>query len=155
LKYNLHTGVGRFEQASGQLGMWHVSGETIDLSPEKDVATGASITYCDPDPPLYRVTAKKIEVVPNDHFTAYDASLWVAGTRVVTLPSYTATFGGRSGPTFGYNTLDGVYLEYANSFLLGDWRDEYRIRLATTTVLSAENVLSQRVGDHMWSVHLG
>ena len=155
LSYNLSTGVGHFEQASGQLGSWHVSGETIDLAPQRDVATKASITSCDPDHPLYKVTAKKIEVVPNDHFTAYDASLWVAGVRVVTLPSYTATFGGRSGPSLGYNSLDGAYIEYANSFLVGGWRDEYRIRLATTTGLSAENIISQRFGDHVWSVDLG
>ncbi|HET9002138.1 MAG TPA: hypothetical protein VFP86_21055 [bacterium] len=155
LRYNLRTAVGHFEQASGQVGFWHVSGETIDLSPEKDVATGASITSCDPDHPLYKVTAKRIEIVPNDHFTAYNASLWVAGIRVVTLPSYTATARGRSGPSVGYNTLDGAYLEYANSFPLGSWRDEYRIRLATTTGLSAENIISQRFDDHIWRLALG
>ena len=155
LRYNLLTRVGRFEQAAGQLGIWHVSGETIDVAPKEDVVTGASITPCDPDHPLYKVTAKKIVIVPDQYFTAYNASLWVAGVRVITLPVYTASARGRSGPSLGYNTLDGAYIEYANSFLVGGWRDEYRIRLATTTGLSAENTISQRFGDHIWSVDLG
>jgi len=155
LRYNLRTRVGRFEQASGQFGLWHVTAETIDMGPERDVATQASITSCDPDHPLYKVTAKKIEVVPGDHFTAYGASLWVAGVRIITLPTFTATFGRRSGPSVGYSTPDGLYLEYANSFLLGGWRDEYRIRLATTTGLTAENLISQRFNDHVGSVALG
>ena len=155
LSYNLRTRVGRFEQAAGQFGLWHISAEAIDVAPEQDVATAASVTSCDPDHPVYKVTAKKIVVVPNDHFTAYDASLWVAGTRIVTLPQYTSAVGRRSGPSVGYSTPDGVYLEYANSFLLDGWRDEYRIRLATTTGLSAENRISQRFNDHVWSVDLG
>jgi lipopolysaccharide assembly outer membrane protein LptD (OstA) len=155
LSYNLRTGVGRFEKATGQLGVWTVSADTIDVTPQQDVATGASITSCDPARPLYKVTAKKIVIVPNDHFTAYDASLWVAGTRVITLPQYTSTVGRRNGPNVGYSTPDGLYLEYANSFLLGDWRDEYRIRLGTTTGLTAENLISQRFNDHVWSVDLG
>jgi lipopolysaccharide assembly outer membrane protein LptD (OstA) len=155
LSYNLRTRVGRFEQAAGQLGLWHISAETIDVAPEQDVATAASVTSCDPDHPVYKVTAKKIVIVPNDHFTAYGASLWVAGTRIVTLPQYTSAVGRASGPSIGYSTPDGLYLQYANSFLLGGWRDEYRIRLGTTTGISAENLISQRFNDHVWSVDLG
>src|SRR5947208_4618803 len=51
--------------------------------------------------------------------------------------------------------LDGAYIEYANSFPVGDWRDEYRIRLASLTGLSAENVLFERAADHVWRVDLG
>jgi lipopolysaccharide assembly outer membrane protein LptD (OstA) len=155
LRYNLRTRVGRFEQAAGQLGLWHISADTIDVAPEQDVATAASVTSCDPDHPVYKVTAKKIVIVPNDHFTAYGASLWVAGTRIVTLPQYTSRVGRGSGPSVGYSTPDGLYLQYSNSFLLGDWRDEYRIRLGTTTGLSAENLISQRFNDHVWSMDLG
>ena len=155
LRYNLRTQVGRFEQAAGQLGVWHVTGEAIDVAPQEDVVTGASITPCDPSHPLYKVTAKKIVIVPDQYFTAYDASLWVAGTRVITLPVYTASARGRSGPSLGYDSLDGVYIEYANSFLVEGWRDEYRIRLATATKLTAENTISKRFGDHIWSVDLG
>jgi lipopolysaccharide assembly outer membrane protein LptD (OstA) len=155
LRYNFRTQVGRFEQAVGQLGVWHISAEAIDVAPREDVATDASITPCDPDHPVYKVTAKKIVIVPGQYFTAYDASLWVAGTRVITVPVYAGNARGRSGPGVAYNTLDGFYIEYANSFPLAGWRDEYRIRLATMTGLSAENVLSQRFGDHIWKVDLG
>jgi LptA/(LptD N-terminal domain) LPS transport protein len=155
LRYNLVSRSGHVEQAAGQLNIWHVSAETIDVAPEQDVATEASITPCDPDHPAYKVTAKKIVIVPGEYFTAYDATLWVAGIRVITVPVYTASARGASGPSFGYSTLDGVYLEYANSFFLGAWRDDYRIRLATTSSLTAENILSQRFGAYVVSVELG
>ncbi len=155
LRYNLVSRTGHVEQAAGQLNIWHVSAETIDLAPEQDVATEASITPCDPDHPAYKVTAKKIVIVPNEYFTAYDASLWVAGVHVITVPVYTASARGASGPSLGYNTLDGIYLEYANSFFLGGWRDDYRVRLGTTTSLTAENILSQRFGAYVVSMDLG
>lgn len=156
LRYNLITRTGHVEQAAGQLNIWHVSAETIDVAPEQDVATEASITPCDPDHPAYKVTAKKIVIVPGEYFTAYDAALWVAGVHVITVPVYTANArGAASGPTLGYTTLDGAYLEYANSFFLGGWRDDYRIRLATTTSLTAENILSQRFGAYVVSMDLG
>jgi lipopolysaccharide export system protein LptA len=155
LRYDLVSRKGHVEQAAGQLNIWHVSAEAIDVAPEQDVATQASITPCDPNHPAFKVTAKKIVIVPDQYFTAYDASLWVAGIRVITVPVYTANARGGSGPTFGYNTLDGVYLEYANTFFTGGWRDDYRIRLATTTSLSAENILSQRFSGYVVSVDLG
>ena len=155
LTYNLGTKVGRMENMAGQFGPLHVSGQAIEIAPGQDVVSEASMTPCDPDHPFYKVTAKKIVIVPDQSVTAYDASLWVGGVRVITLPSYTAGLRGRSGPSLGYNSLDGAYIEYANSFPVGGWRDEYRIRLATTTSLSAENILSERAGDHLWKVDLG
>lgn len=155
LRYNLITRTGHVEQAAGQLQVWHVSAETIDLAPEQDVATEASLTPCDPDHPLYKVTAKKAVITPDQTFTAYDATLWVAGTHIITVPVYTAKANGRSGPSLGYDNLDGIYLEYANSFPLGSWRDDYRIRLGTITGLSAENNLSRRFGDYIFSLDLG
>jgi len=155
LTYNLGTKVGRMENMAGQFGPLHVSGQAIEIAPGQDVVSDASITPCDPDHPFYKITAKKIVIAPDQSVTAYDASLWVGGVRVITLPSYTAGPHGRSGPSLGYNTLDGAYIEYANSFPVGAWRDEYRIRLATTTGLSAENILSERAADHLWKVDLG
>ncbi len=155
LTYNMRTKVGRVEEVAGQFGVWHISGQAVDVAPTEDVATEASITPCDPAHPFYKVTARKIVVVPDQYFTAYDASLWVAGVRVITLPVYTARLGRQSGPSGGYNSVDGVYLEYADSFPVGEFRNDYRIRLATTTSLSAEDILSDRIADHVWSLHLG
>jgi len=155
LTYNMRTKVGRIEQVAGQFGVWHISGQAVEVAPTGDVAYDASITPCDPAHPFYQVTARKIVVVPDQYFTAYDASLWVAGVRVITLPVYTASLGRETGPSVGYNSLDGAYIQYANSFPVGEFRDDYRIRLATTTGLSAENILSDRIADHVWSLHLG
>jgi len=155
LTYNMRTRVGRIEQVAGQFGIWHISGQAIDVTPTGEAASEATITPCDPAHPLYKVTARKIVVVPGQYFTAYDASLWVAGVRVVTLPEYTAFLGKQSGPTGGYNSLDGIYIEYANSFPVGEFRNDYRVRFGTLTGLSAEDILSERIADHVVSLHLG
>ncbi len=155
LTYNMRTKVGRVEEVAGQFGRWYISGQAVEVAPAEDVAYDASITPCDPTHPAYHVTARKIVVVPDQYFTAYDASLWVAGARVITLPVYTASLGRATGPGAGYNSLDGLYIEYRNSFPVGEFRNDYRIRLATTTSLSAEDILSDRVADHVWSLHLG
>lgn len=156
LAYNFRLGTGHFEKAVGQVGFWTITGDTLDITPQQATATGASITSCDPVKPLYRITASEIIVVPNDHFTAYNASLWVGGLRVVTLPSYTMRFGeAHTGPTIGYTNLDGPYIQYANSFSVGDWRDVYRLRLGTASKFTFEDIISQRFGDHVWGAHLG
>jgi hypothetical protein len=155
LRYNLRTQQGRVEEMTGESPPWHLTADAIEIDPKRQVAYGASITSCDPARPVYLVTAKKIEIVPNDHFTAYDASLWVAGVRVITLPEYTTALGRPSGPGLGINNPDGVYFEYKNSFYVGEFLDEYRIRYGTTSGLSAENTLSEKFSDHVIALHLG
>src|SRR5207302_9544354 len=85
LRYHLGTKVGRMENMAGQFGPLHVSGQAIEIAPGQDVVSDASVTPCDPDPPFYKVTAKKIVIAPDQSVTAYDASLWVGGVRVITL----------------------------------------------------------------------
>jgi hypothetical protein len=68
---------------------------------------------------------------------------------------YTATLGRQSGPIAGYNSLDGIYIEYANSFPVGEVRNDYRVRYGTLSGLSAEDILSERIADHVWGLHLG
>ncbi len=152
LRYNMRTKTGRVEQLDGQFGPWHISGGSVEVSPTQYVATEASITPCDPAHPFYKVTARKIVVFPDLTGIAYGASLYVAGVRVITLPQFTF---GRGGPSVGFTSLDGPYIEYANSFFVGPFRDDYRFRLGAFTTLTAENVLSDRIGDHVWSLHLG
>ena len=155
LKYNFGTHVGHMEQIEGSYPPWHVAGQVIDVAPEQDVAQNASLTPCDPSRPIFKIAARKIVIVPNDHITAYDASIYVAGIRIITLPVYTSTLGRRGGPTFGFSTPDGLYLEYLHSFPVGEAHDDFRVRLATGTGLTAENLLFDRSGDHTWSLDLG
>ncbi|TMI79710.1 MAG: hypothetical protein E6H04_10135 [Bacillati bacterium ANGP1] len=74
---------------------------------------------------------------------------------MVTLPVYSATLGRQSGPTVGYNSLDGIYADYANSFPVGEFRNDYRVRFGTLSGWSAEDILSERIADHVVSLHLG
>jgi hypothetical protein len=121
-------------------------------------ASDSTITSCDPAHPFYKVTAPKVVVLPNDSLIAYNAALYVEGVHVATLPVYRASLKPRkrqTSPTLGYNPLDGAYIDYATYFPLGSLTDTFRVRLATITGLSGENILTIPGPDHEWDIVLG
>jgi len=63
----------------------------------------------------------------------------------------------QSGPTVGYTNFDGPFVEYDQWFPVGDARDQLRVRYSgsAATKLTAENILSQRMADHVLTLHLG
>jgi hypothetical protein len=159
LKYNLRTRVGRIEDVVTTYGPWHVEGASLETTEGKGTAYDSTLTSCDPTHPAYKVTAKRVVIVPNDTLTAYDASVYVAGVRVVTLPVYTASLKpvtkGQDGPRFGYDNLDGAWIDYTMSFPVGSLTDTLRLRYGTRTGITGENTLSQNIEDHVWSLHTG
>ena len=160
LKYNLSTREGKMEPVVAQYGPMHVLSRTLETAGGQAVAYDATITTCDPKNPIYKVTAKRVVIIPGDHLTAYDASVYVANTRVFTLPSYTTTLvpgekKRRSGPSFGYTYLDGPFVQYNWYFPIGGAENYFRVRYATMTSFSAENVTTDRVNDHLWTLDLG
>ncbi len=161
LRYNFLTHSGRTEQVVTQYGAWHIESQSLETSGGQAVAVGALVTPCDPRHPIFHVTASRVVIVPGDYLTAYDASLYVYSVHVITLPSYTVSLDPRrrptpkSGPSFGYTTLDGPYVEYNHFLLLGSMFDQARFRYGTISRFTAENTLSQRDADHLWSFHLG
>lgn len=160
IRYNFRTRAGQMSHVVTQYGPWHVESQTLETSAGQGVASGASVTPCDPRHPAFRVTARKIVVVPEDRLTAYDASLFVYGVHVVTLPEYTESLKpgrqARSGPAIGYNNLDGAWIEYAQFFpLRGDAYEQLRVRYGARSLLSGESITVFPAADHVWSLDLG
>ncbi len=159
LRYNYRTRVGRIEQVLTKYGPWTAKGRTAETSGGQIIAANASVTPCDPQHPAFLVTARKVVIVPDDYLTAYDATLYIYGVPVVTIPAYTASLkrgrNARSGPSLGYDSLEGAWVEYSQFFLIGEASNQFRVRYATRTGISGEDIISQRFGDHVWTAHLG
>jgi lipopolysaccharide export system protein LptA len=159
LRFNYRTRAGQIEQVVSEYGPWHMTGATMETTGTRDTAYQTSITPCDPKHPAFLVTARKVVVVPGDYMTAYNASLYVAGTRVVTVPVYTVSLkrgAQQSRPTVGYTNIDGLFLEYRQFFVLApDLTDQLRLRYGTISDFTFEDILNLREADHLWSLHLG
>jgi hypothetical protein len=159
LQYNFLTRTGRTGRAVTQYGAWHVESESSETSGGRAVAYGATVTPCDPQHPIFHVTARRVVIYPGDYLTAYGAALYVYSVHVVTVPSYSVSLDPRrplrSGPSFGYTPLDGPYFQYNQFFILGSAIDDLRLRYGATTNFTAENILNLPGPDHLWSLRLG
>jgi len=159
LTYNYRTRVAQLGRVSTKYGPWNVTMRALNTQTSGHAtADQASLTPCDPQHPFFHVTSEHVEVVPGDYFKAYNASLYIYGARLVTIPVYTASLRRgqvQSGPTVGYNNLDGLFVEYSQWFPLGDASDVLRVRYGTVTNITFENTLSDRTADHIWTFHLG
>jgi hypothetical protein len=163
LRYNFRTHAGRMEQVATRYGPWTLVSGTLEETPSgQGVATDTSLTPCDPRRPAFLVRAQRIVVIPGDRLTAYNAAIYVYGVHVLTVPSYTASLAPRrvqSGPRVGYDGFDGAWVEYGYySPVQTPWGradNQFRVRLGSRSGLSGEELLSERLGDHVADLHLG
>lgn len=159
LKYNYRTRVGEMSQAVAKYAPWTLTGRTITTAAGQAVALAASATPCDPAHPAFRVTARRVVVVPDDYLTAYDAVLYVYGVPVFYVPAYTASLkrgrNAASGPTLGYDNFNGIWADYTQYVPLGDWQGQVRVRFGTRSGLSGEAIIDRHFADYLVDVHLG
>jgi lipopolysaccharide transport protein LptA len=159
LHYNYQTRAGAMSQAVVKSGPWTMKGQTITTTAQRGQLTNVSATPCDPAHPAFLVKAKRLVVVPGDHLTAYDSTLYVYGVPVATIPVYTASLkrgrNASSAPTVGYDNFNGIWVEYAQYIPLGDWQSQIRARFATRSGVSGEAVFDRRFSDYLFDVHLG
>jgi len=83
----------------------------------------ATITTCDPTRPLYRITARRVEIIPGEELVARDASIWFGSLRVLTLPVYRMSLRDARGPRLpgvGSNPTDGLWIDYRYPYRLGN-----------------------------------
>ena len=95
----------------------YVRSARLVARPDRVEAFESVATTCDPAAPPYRVTASRIEVIPGDRLTAHGATLWLGARRILSLPVLTISLRGgeetaRSLPRSGYNTIDGLWVDY-------------------------------------------
>lgn len=163
-RYNFRTRSGQMEQAATTYGVWTLTSEALQEEADgRAVATNTSLTPCNPARPAFLVKAQRIVLVPGQSITAYRSSIYVYGVHVLTVPVYTVSLRpGRqaySGPALGYDNTNGVWAEYNyNSTLgtpFGPADNHLRVRLASKSLLTAEDLLAWRAADHVTDLHLG
>jgi len=158
VRYNYRTRVGRMDQGVTQYGPWNIKAQEFDTTVGQSTVSNGAITPCDPRHPLFLVTARQVVIVPDDYLIAYDASLFVYGVRVITLPRYTVSLkpgGGKSGPSLGYDKLNGAWIEYTQVEPMGSFWNQLRVRFGTLAGWSGEDILSMHVADHTLDLALG
>lgn len=159
LRYNYRTRVGEMTRAVAKYAPWTLTGRTITTASGQSVALAASATPCDPAHPAFRVVAKRVVVVPDDHLTAYNAVLYVYGVPVLYVPAYTASLkrgrNAASGPSLGYDNFNGLWAEYTQYVPLGDWEAQARARFGTRSGLSGEANVYRHFSGYLVNAHLG
>jgi lipopolysaccharide export system protein LptA len=159
LHYNYLTRVGAMSQATAKNAPWTVTAQTMTTTAARSEALAASMTPCDPAHPAFRVTARKVDIVPGDYLKAYDATLYVYGVAVLRIPVYTASLKRRRNPTSapkaGYDNVNGVWVEYGQYFPLGDWDAQIRVRYGTRSGFSGEAIFNRSFPDYLLDLHLG
>lgn len=145
LTYNTRTEEGVLEPAEGFLERRvYVRGRRLDVAPTLYIAHESIVTTCDPQRPLYRIVARRIEIVPEKEIVAYHASLYLRDRRLITLPRYVVSLRppevGTQFPGFGVNAVDGFWVDYRFPVLLprdvGEVHVKYGTRGAAVALVS-------------------
>ncbi|MDQ7830012.1 MAG: LptA/OstA family protein [Armatimonadota bacterium] len=147
LTYNLRTRLGVLHQARARvtspmvLGPVHLRAQRLEGVLDRTVSIREGfVTTCDPDVPLVFLTADEIAVFLNDKVVGRRASLWIAGQRVVTLPSFIIFLRERQAtrffPVVGYSPVEGWFVKTHTTYFLneGHWGfvlADYMERLGT------------------------
>jgi len=140
LTYNARTEEGRFEPIEGIVDREHriyVRGDRLDFTQDRFVCLEGFVTNCDPKRPLYRITARRIELIPGREMVAYHATLYLRNLRLLTLPRFILSL--RPGvegtvlPGIGYNGLDGFWADFSVPVGAGSGRGRLRLTYGTIT----------------------
>lgn len=159
LKYNYRTRVGEMSQAVAKYAPWTVTGRTVTTEAGQGVALAASATPCDPAHPAFRVTARRVVIVPDDYLKAYDAVLYVYGVPVFYVPVYTVSLkrgrNAASGPSLGYDNYNGIWAAYTQYVPLGDWASQVSAFYGTRSGLSGSADIYHYFSSSILTFHFG
>lgn len=131
------------------------------LDPRGGVATDAVATFCDPASPLFHVTTRRVTVFWADRLVAEDATLWVGGAPVLTLPRYEVRIDPDRArqqfpsPQVGYDSLSGYWVALRYPYRLGDVEAEAYGRYNTALGFEFRNTLRAAVGGGLAELTVG
>ncbi len=126
----------------------YLRAQRLQLGRDRVVAQQALATLCDPQNPLFHVTARRITVFPGERLVAEEASLWVGGVRVLSLPRYEVRLESRDAvsrsfpsPELGFDALSGYWIALRYPYRLGDVESEAYARYNTQMGFEVRNTL--------------
>ncbi len=157
LVYHIDREEGTVTDAETILDQTYLRGGHVEVGRDRITVHQATVTICDPARPLYRITARRIEVIPGELLVTHDASLWLGSLRVVTLPVYRMSLrpGEQRGPTLpgvGYSGTDGLWVDYRYEYTLGGTSGNLYAKYGQRTGLFALNTLTY--ARPSWSIAL-
>jgi lipopolysaccharide export system protein LptA len=115
VRYNWETREGRAEEVKSHFRGVNVQARALTTTPNNTVAEGSRITTCDRERPHYFVSARRIVIVPNERVSAYDASVYLLGSRILHVPRLSRSLrpsqaGSIGLPTVSFNSRDTLFL---------------------------------------------
>jgi hypothetical protein len=160
LAYNSRTEEGVLEPIEGHFEQRvYVRGQRLDAAPARLVAYQATVTPCDPARPLFRVVARRIEIVPDREVVAHDASLYLGARRLITLPRYEVSLRPpevrTQFPGFGANAVEGFWADYRFPLRVGPAAGRVHLRAGTVTGLAGLATLAYQAPAYTASFRLG
>lgn len=140
LTFNARTEEGRFEPIEGIVDRErrvYVRGDRLDFTQDRLVCFEGFVTNCDPKRPLYHITARRIELIPDREIVAHHATLYLGNRRLLTFPRYILSLRpGAEGtilPGLGYNSLDGLWVDYRIPVGMGSGRGRLYVKYGAIT----------------------
>jgi lipopolysaccharide export system protein LptA len=162
LTYNTRTEEGMLEPAEGLIDrerrVFLRSGR-VEFTPQRVRTEQSFVTSCDPQHPLVHVTARRIEIVPEEELVAYDASVYFRGRRLYSTPRFVVSLvPGEEGvliPGLGYNSTDGYWLDVRSRVRLPEARGLVRVKYGTVSGAFALLTLAHREPTYTATLRLG
>lgn len=160
LTYDVRLELAEVMRAEAVVDRVFVRSERVQAQPRRIVAEMAMLTTCDPSRPVYRITARRVEITPGERLVARDASLWLGRYRVLTLPVYVMSLRSpgdtaRSLPRVGYNHVDGLWVDYTYGYNLGAVGGALTGKIATRSGFAARNTLTYRHSPYIVTLTTG
>lgn len=122
--YNYGDKTGQMENVHGTMNKEIVSGPRVEIYPDHYVIYNASTTRCNAKIPDYRLTAAKVIIWPQKQMIAYDAKVWIKDKVFYATPRYRKSLNPDEQesemPKVGYNSENGLYLEYYYQYPLDE-----------------------------------
>ena len=115
IRYNYGAKTGTMQDIAGKCGDDYITGQKIYIEDGKYTAYNATTTGCPAKgTPDYRVTARKVEIWPDDKLIAYDARIWIKNVVVYSTPRYQRSLKKKDKedeiPQFGYQDPEGFWV---------------------------------------------
>ena len=122
LQYNYISKTGLIRNAASEIEQVYFKSQEIKLITDQDYQlelVDAAFTKCIHPQPHYQVKANNIQIYPNDRIVAQNVEFYWRRVKLLTLPVYVMKYSEDEGldnaiplPNIGYNTADGLYLDY-------------------------------------------
>jgi len=115
--YNFRSRTGLARNASLAVDNIYFRGKELKVEPGRYTIRQSRFTSCSKDKPHYYLSARELVIEPDKGVVARDTSLYLLGTRILTIPNYTAGLGpeahrGMKFPSVGISDEYGTYAAY-------------------------------------------